>query len=404
MRSLRALLLGLIAASGASILTSCHSAPAPVAELPTVPVATVGPATLENNLVLSAEFEPFQDVDIMSKVAGYVRTIRVDIGSHVQQGDVLAVLDVPEIQADLQKAQAGVAAAQANVLTAQASIQQAQAAAGIAHLSFQRINDVATRNKGLVPRQDVDVAQSKDAEAVAQVASAQSALKAAQQSKASAQSDLARAAAMMQYATIRAPFTGVVTKRYANTGSMIQAGTASQSQAMPVVRLAQNNVLRLTLPVPVTDVAEVTDGEPVDVNVANPPRTLRGKISRYADSVQMATRTMDTQVDVPNADGTLVPGMYAEVHLHLADRPNVLSVPVDAIDGLGTSVEQAYIVRSGVVHVVQVTTGLQTPTRLEVLTGLQAGDQVVVGRHTGLSEGEKVQARPATYENDSNPT
>jgi RND family efflux transporter MFP subunit len=171
-----------------------------------------------------------------------------------------------------------------------------------------------------------------------------------------------------------------------------------------VVRLAQNSVLRLTLPVPVTDVAEVKDGQAVDVNIANPPRTLHGKISRYANSVQMATRTMDTQVDVPNTDGTLVPGMYAEVHLHLANRPNVLSVPLDAVDGLGTSVEQTYVVRSGVIHVVQVTTGLQTPTQLEVLSGLQAGDQVVVGRHTGLAEGEKVQARPATYETDSSHT
>jgi len=404
MASLHALSLGLITASGSCLLASCHSAPAPAPEVPTVPVATVGPATLENNLVLSAEFEPFQDVDVMSKVAGYVKSIRVDIGSRVRQGDVLAVLEVPEIQADVDKAQAGVAAAQANVLTAEAGVQRAQATAGLAHLSFQRINDVATKNKGLVPRQDVDVAQSRDAEAVAQVASARSGLKAAQQSKLSAQSDLARAAAMRQYATIRAPFSGVVTKRYANTGSMIQAGTASQSQAMPVVRLAQNNVLRLTLPVPVTDVAGVKDGEPVDVNIANPPRTLRGKISRYANSVQMSTRTMDTQVDVPNADGTLIPGMYAEVHLHLADRANVLSVPLDAVDGLGTSVEQAYVVRSGVIHVVQVTTGLQTPNRLEVLTGLQPGDQVIVGRHTGLSEGEKVQARPASYENEASHT
>ena len=404
MASLRALSLVLITVSGSCLLASCHSAPAPAPEIPTVPVATVGPATLENNLVLSAEFEPFQDVDVMSKVAGYVRSIRVDIGSHVKQGDVLAVLEVPEIQADVEKAQAGVAAAQANVLTAEAGVQHAQAIAGLAHLSFQRINDVATKNKGLVPRQDVDVAQSRDAEAVAQVASAQSGLGAAQESKLSAQSDLARAAAMMQYATIRAPFSGVVTKRYANTGSMIQAGTASQSQAMPVVRVAQNNVLRLTLPVPVTDVSEVKDGEPVDVNISNPPRTLRGKISRYADSVQMSTRTMDTQVDVPNGDGTLVPGMYAEVHLHLADRANVLSVPLDAVDGLGTSVEQAYVVRLDVVHVVQVTTGLQTANRLEVLTGLQPGDQVIVGRHTGLSEGEKVQARPATYENEASHT
>ena len=365
-----------------------------------VPVATVGPATLQNNLILSAEFDPFQDVDVMAKVAGYVKDIRVDIGSHVRKGAVLAVLEVPEIRDDLQKAQAGVASAQANVVTAQAGVQRAEAASNIAHLSFQRINDVATKNKGLVPLQDVDVAQSRDAEAVAQLASARSDLKAAQDARAAAESEYARAGAMLQYATITAPFTGVVTKRYANTGSMIQAGISSQTQAMPVVRLAQNDLLRLTLPVPVTDVAEVKDGEPVDVIVSNPARKIRGTISRYADSVQMSTRTMDTQVDVPNPDDSLIPGMYAEVHLHLADRPNTLSVPVDAIDGIGTAVEQAYVVRGGVVHVVQVTTGLQTPTRLEVLSGLQSGDQVVVGRHSGLSEGERVLARSATYENN----
>lgn len=396
----RALASCLIAALSAYWLSSCKSSAPPAAEAPTVPVATVAPATLQNNVVLSAEFEPFQDVDVMAKVAGYIHEIRVDIGSHVKTGDVLAVLEVPEIQDEMQKAKAGVAAAEANVVTAQAGVQRAEAGAKIARLSFERINDVATRNKGLVPRQDVDVAESHDAEAVAQLASAKSALEATQQSKAAADSEFARARAMMQYATIRAPFNGIITKRYANTGSMIQAGTSSQTQTMPVVRLAQYNVLRLTLPVPVTDAAEIRDAQSVDVDVRNPARTIQGKISRYAGSVQMSTRTMDTQVDIPNADGSLLPGMYAEVHLHLAARPDVLSVPTDAVDGLGTSVEQAYVVRDGVVHVVQVTTGLQTPSRLEILTGLKAGDQVIVGRHTGLSDDEKVQPRAATYEND----
>jgi RND family efflux transporter MFP subunit len=398
----RGIAFGVMTVSSAMFLTACSSATVPPAAVPTVPVAVVSRATLQNNLVLSAEFEPFQDVEVMAKIAGYVKKINVDIGSHVRQGDVLAILEVPELVDDVAKANAGVAAAEANIVTAQAAIDRAEAGANIAHLSFQRISDVATKNKGLVPQQDVDVAQSRDMEAAAQLASAHSALKAAQQSKIAADSEYARTQAMMQYATIRAPFTGVVTKRYANIGSMIQAGISSQTQSMPVVRLAQNDLLRLTLPVPVTDVADVKDGQLVDVDVSNPRRTIRGKIARYADSVLMATRTMDTQIDVPNKDGSLVPGMYAEVHLHLADRPNTLSVPVDAIDGIGTSVEQAYVVRSGIVHVVQVTTGLQTPARIEVLSGLTAGDQVIVGRHSGLSEGDKVEPKMANYEDDSN--
>jgi multidrug efflux pump subunit AcrA (membrane-fusion protein) len=107
---------------------------------------------------------------------------------------------------------------------------------------------------------------------------------------------------------------------------------------------------------------------------------------------------MDTEVDVPNADGSLVPGMYAEVHLHITARPNVLAVPLDAVDGLGTSVQQAYVVRDGVVHLATVTVGLQTPSRIEIISGLQRGDKVIVGRHTGLSDGQKVDAQPAAYE------
>ena len=394
----QAAILGLVTAAGVGLLTSCRSSAAAAAPLPTVPVATVGPASLENDLVLTAEFRPYQEVDVMAKVAGYVKSIAVDIGDRVRQKAVLATLEVPEIQDDVAKAKAGVAGAEANIVTAQAAVESAQAAENLASLSFKRIQDVATRDPGLVPRQEVDVAQSHEMEATAQLASAKSALKAAQQSKAEAESEYSRATAMMQYATIRAPFSGVITKRYASTGSMIQAGIASQTQAMPVVTLAQDDLLRLILPVPVSDVAGIRDGQAVDVNVVSLGRTIEGKVTRYADSVQTETRTMDTEVDVPNHDGTLIPGMYAEVHLHLTARSNVLSVPLDAVDGLGTSVQQAYAVRDGVIHLTTVKTGLQTPTRVEILSGLQNGDKVVVGRHTGLSDGEKVDAEAAGYE------
>jgi RND family efflux transporter MFP subunit len=337
----------------------------------------------------------------MAKVAGYVRVIHVDIGTHVAQNAVLAKLEVPEIQDDVAKTKAGVAAAEANITTAQATVQRAQARADIARISFQRIRDVAARDKGLVPQQEIDVARARQLEAAAQLASADSGLKSAEQSKAQAESEYARAQAMMGYATIRAPFAGVITKRYANTGSMIQAGISSQTQAMPVVRLAQNSVLRLVLPVPVSAVADIRDGQNVDVEVTSTGRRLQGKIARYADSVQMATRTMDTEVDVANPDNSLVPGMYAEVHLHLANRPTALSVPLDAVEGLGSSVQQAYVVRGDVVNLVTVKIGLQTASRVEILSGLNAGDKVIVGRHTGLSDGEKVEARPAAYESTS---
>ena len=397
----RTMSLSLLSLGGAALLTACKSSPPPPATVPTVPVATVGTATLANDLTLTAEFLPYQDVDVMAKVAGYVKTISVDIGDRVQQGQVLAVLEAPEIQSDVAHAKAGVAAAAANIVTAQAAVQRAQAAAGMAKLSYQRIQDVASKDKGLVPRQEIDVAQSRQMEAAAQLASAESSVQAAREAKAAADQEYVRAQTMMGYATIRAPFAGVITKRYASTGSMIQAGIASQTQAMPVVKLAQNSLLRLILPVPVNDVADVKNGQTVDVNVSSLGRRLQGTVTRSTDSVQTATRTMDTEVDVPNRDGSLVPGMYAEVHLHLAARPNVLSVPLDAVDGLGTSVQQAYVVRDGIVHLVTVKTGLQTPNRLEILSGLAEGDRVIVGRHTGLVDGERVDAQAAGYEGNA---
>jgi RND family efflux transporter MFP subunit len=393
--------ISLVGLGMAASLTACKPSAPPPAVIPTVPVATVSTANLANDLTLTAEFLPYQDVDVMAKVAGYVKTISVDIGDHVQQGQVLAVLEAPEIQSDVAHAKAGVAATAANIVTAQAAVQRAQATEGMTKLSYERIQDVATRDKGLVPRQEIDLAQSRQMEAAAQLASAESSVQAAKEAKAAAEQEYVRAQTMLGYATIRAPFAGEVTKRYASTGSMIQAGIASQTQAMPVVKLAQNNLLRLMLPVPVNDVSGVRNGQEVDVNVASLGRTLQGTVTRSTGSVQTATRTMDTEVDVPNRDGSLVPGMYAEVHLHLAARPNVLSVPLDAVDGLGTSVQQAYVVRDGVVHLTTVKVGLQTPNRLEIVSGLQEGDKVIVGRHTGLSDGERVDAQAAGYEGNS---
>src|ERR1700761_812176 len=193
----RAAVIGVLAA-GSGLLTSCTAKAVPTTSAPFVPVATAGYASLENNLVLTAEFHPYQEVDVMAKVAGYVKESNGDIGDHVRQNQVLATLEVPEINDDLAKAKAGESAAEADVVTAQAGVQRARAAAGIAKVSFERIQDVATRDRGLVPKQDVDVAQSREAEADAQLASTISALKAAEDAKAEADSEYSRASAMVE--------------------------------------------------------------------------------------------------------------------------------------------------------------------------------------------------------------
>ncbi len=213
-----------------------------------------------------------------------------------------------------------------------------------------------------------------------------------------ARAEEARVKTLLKYTQITAPFTGVVTKRYANTGSMIQAGTASQSQAMPIVRLSQNNLLRLVLPVPESAAPRIRVGETVDVHVPSMNRTFPGRVARSTGTVQQSTRTMDTEVDVPNPSLTLLPGLYAEVELRLERRDNVLAVPLDAVERAGDTARVYTVQEPGVIHIVPVTLGLESSQRVEIRSGLQEGEQVVVGRLAGLKEGQRVHAQPATFE------
>jgi RND family efflux transporter MFP subunit len=264
----------------------------------------------------------------------------------------------------------------------------------LAHLSYTRIASVLKSEPGIVPQQEVDEAHSRDLVSEAQVSAAESALRTAQQRVKVARADQARLQTLRKYTTIAAPFDGVVTKRYANAGAMIQAGVSSQTQAMPVVQLSQNNLLRLILPVPESAASSVHIGQSVDVKVPSLGRTFPGRVARFAEKIQESTRTMDTEVDIPNPGLTLIPGMYAEVILRIGDRPNALAVPLDAVDRSGASPRVFVVSPSGVVHVTAVTTGLESDRLVEIQSGLEAGDAVVVGRHAGLKDQQQVQTRP----------
>ena len=179
-------------------------------------------------------------------------------------------------------------------------ITRAESGHHMAHITYTRLTDVAKKRPGLVAQQEIDDAHSKDLMAEAQVAAAKSNLSASLQAVGITKADLARSKTMSGYTRVTAPFTGVVTKRFADTGSMIQAGTASQTQAMPLVRLSQNGLLRLILPVPESAVPGVHVGQQVEVTVPSLNRIFPGKVARFAEKVQTATRTMETEVDVHN--------------------------------------------------------------------------------------------------------
>src|ERR1017187_4483572 len=296
----------LIVMAAACLTAACskqepvHASDARPADIPTVAVVKVSTEDLSHGLVLTAEFKPFQEVDVMAKVAGFVKQINVDVGDRVTQGQLLATLEIPEMADDLRRGKAAVVRAKAEVTPGQDEQRSAESLHSIAHLSFQRISTVAEKKPGLVAQQEIDEAQSRDLVTEAQVAVTKSGLAAAQEQVNVNSADTQKVKTLMDYTRVTAPFAGVITKRYADTGSMIQAGTASQTQAMPVVKLSENSLLRLILPVPESAVPTVHIGQQVEVKVPTLNRSFPGRVARFVEKVSVATRTMDTEVDVAN--------------------------------------------------------------------------------------------------------
>ena len=374
---------------------------AEAADVPTVAVAKVSTEDLSHGLVLTAEFKPFQEVDVMAKVAGFVKQINVDVGDRVKQGQLLATLEVPEMADDLRRADAAVVRARAEVTRAQDEQRRAESVHSIAHLSFQRISTVAEKKPGLVAQQEIDEAQSKDLVTEAQVAATKSALAAAQEQVNVNSADTQKVKTLMDYTRVTAPFTGVITRRYADTGSMIQAGTASQTQAMPVVKLSENSLLRLILPVPESAVPTVHIGQQVEVRVPTLNRSFPGRVARFAEKVSVATRTMDTEVDVPNPSLILIPGMYAEVNLTLDRHNKVLALPVMAVD-MDNSDSEPGAAQTGQVMIVtpnnrvekrKVTLGIESSNNVEIRSGLNEGDSVVLSGRATLQPGQEVRPK-----------
>jgi RND family efflux transporter MFP subunit len=386
------LLSPLVASTLSLIACSSNSAkngPDP-ASVPTVAAARVHRTDLSRALAVTAEFRPYQEIEVHAKVAGYVKRIYVDVGDHVKQGQLIAILEIPELQDEVHTAEASVSKSEEEIRRAQADLERAQSAHDVAHLAYSRLADVSKTRPGLVAQQEIDDALGRDRVAEAQVATAKASLSAAEQQLRVAQADREKVRTLFAYARIKAPFAGVVTKRYADTGSMIQTGISSQTQSMPLVTLAQENLLRLVIPVPESAVSKIRLASPVEVTVSELGRKFQGKIARFADQVDMATRTMHTEVDVPNPTGELVPGMYASASVTLNDERNALAVPIQAVTHGEDRLAVLLIDRQNRLEERTVQIGFETSNEAEILSGLIEGDLVVVGNRSQLQPGMTV--------------
>lgn len=362
------------------------------------PAVSVGTAEVQlrpmaQHLTVSSELVPFQEIDVYAKEAGYVKQLNVDFGSHVRAGDVMAVLEIPELEAQLQQDQEVIKARDNDVVRARNMVGRAKAQHDVTHLQYTRIEAVSKTKPGLVAQQEVDDWQSKDIASESSLDAAQGALDTAQSEVSVAQAKLVHDQTLYDYAKIVAPFDGVVTQRFANLGALMQAGTSS-IQSTPLVRLSQENLYRLVIPVPETYVGFIRVNDPVEVRVPALNTTVVGKVARFSVDVNSDTRTMHTEVDVPNANYKLVPGLYAEANLTLNQRGSVATVPVQAIDRDGDITSVMVLQPDMTVVRRPITLGIQTANYAEVASGLTPGEQIIVSDRGGLKPGERVVAHP----------
>jgi RND family efflux transporter MFP subunit len=345
---------------------------------------------LSRSLTISSELVPFQEIDVYAKESGYVKQLLVDYGTRVKEGQLMAVLEIPELEQQLVQDDAAIKSATDQVTNAEHEVTRYEAQHNVLHLQADRLSNVAKSQPGLVAQQEVDDSRGRDLATEAQVEAAHSNLAVTRSQLDAARARRQHDQVLFDYAKITAPFAGTVTERFANLGTLVQAGTSSSTQALPLARLSQDDRYRLVIPVPESYVRYIKIGDTAQVRVPALDRTYSGKVARFSVDVKEDTRTMHTEVDIYNTDQKLLPGLYAEATLSLDRKDNALAVPLQAVNQNGDQTSLYVVTPAGQIEIRKVSLGIQTAADAEVLTGLREGEMVVVGDRSSLKAGEMV--------------
>ena len=378
------------------VFTGCKEKQADSAPVATASIALVTRGDLLSTLTVAGEFQPYQEVELHAKVSGYIRKINVDIGDRVKSGQVIATLEVPELSAQVAGSQAEVRHSQSEIARAQSGVALAEANYVSVHAAFTRLSEASKRRPGLVAEQELDDSRARDLDAQAKINVAKSALEATKEQLGVSQADNQRVQSLKDYSVVTAPFTGVITMRYADVGSLIQAGTASNTQSMPVVKVAQSDLLRLRMPVPEEDVPFIKVGGDVSIKLQATGKTFTGKIIRFTRELTTSTRTMLAEVDVPNPDLALSTGMTAQTSIVLKAQKNVLTVPAGAVLKGDSQASVLVVDADNKVQKVPVTLGIQSPDRIEITQGLSEHQSVIVSGQTNYEPGQVVRPQLST--------
>lgn len=352
-------------------------------EPPRVDVLQVARASGATELRLPATLQAAVEAPILARADGYLRKRLADIGDRVRAGQVLAEIEAPEIDQQIRQAEAVVAQAQAAEEQAQANLAHGTANRDLASLTAGRWRSLFTQ--GVVSQQDNDQAQAQLVAQNANVQALEKAVLAQASNVGAARANLARLQEIQGYRSVKAPFDGVVTVRNIDVGALVTTGTTL------LYRIAQTNALRVYVNVPQSDASSVHVGQPARLTLSNVPgRLFFGKVTRTANALDPASRTMLTEVEVPNADHALFPGMYGEISLTSARGNPPLVIPAQALVVRADGSQVAVVQPDGTVRLQKVSVGRDYGDRVEIIQGLAEGTAILANADDTARDGAKV--------------
>ncbi len=389
-----------VALAGASIWLGCGGGPGQAdasedqslgAEVLDVEVVSPMREDIVRTISLPTSVEADQQATLYSKVSGYLESISVDIGDRVRHGQLLARIDVPEIIDQKREAEAGLAVAEADRSRTNAELEGAAARATLQELTYDRLKAVRTAQPDVLSQQAVDEAKAEFEVAAARVEETVGRILQIDSRISQLQATVQRLHTMLGFAEIRAPFDGVVTERFVDPGALLQAATTSDS-VQPIIAVAKVDKVRLAIDMPESEVPNVRVGGTAEVMIdAMPGKQFQGAVSRFSRSLNPATRTMRAEIDLPNPNGLLLPGMFGRATLKLEVRTDAVTIPAEAIHAEG---DRSFVYQAvgGRARRVDVETLPGDGIDIEVTGGLDGSERIIIAAREPLSDGTAVNA------------
>jgi multidrug efflux pump subunit AcrA (membrane-fusion protein) len=375
--------------------------------VPIVNVAKIRKSPPTSELLLPGSMTPVTEAYVYARSSGYVKKRYVDIGDHVKQGQLLAEIDAPDLDQQVFQAQAALSQARAALNQTEAALEQAHSQERLTKVTLDRWMTLVS--KGVLAKQEGDQKQADYDNAAATVRVAEANIRAARENVRASEANVARLLELQSYEKVKAPFTGVVTSRGIDEGSLISASGAGQgtpaigsstanANGSELFRLAQVGVLRILINVPQAYCSSVHTGMPATVTLQeNSRRKYTGKVTRTANSIDQNTRTLLTEVQVVNQDGSLLPGMYADIQFIGERLDPPLLAPGDSLVTRSNGTQVAVVGPGNKIHFQLVQLGRDYGAEIEITGGLKGGETVVINPSDDVREGDEV--KPAAKQN-----